>query len=182
MFKRAILSTIFGGIIFFVWGYVSWMVLPFYGQATKKFTNETELAAEFAQNVSGDGVYMMPHCTSDHNTTAHLPVIFAAYQSKFDMSSPKPYICSGITQLCIALFTTLLLLMVRPFGYFLRLCFVTFTGFVIYFATMVPAMIWMGYSTQYGVTMIVMNTIGFFLAGLVIAGLINTKKCGSGCA
>ena len=178
MFKRSLFSTILGGLIFFAWGYVSWMVLPFQAQATKKFSNETEMAAMFAQQASGDGVYMMPSCDGSKEDMSHLPILFASYKAHSDMHSAKPYICAVITQFCIALFVTLLLLMVRPFGYFLRLCFVTFLGFVIYFVTTVPMMIWMGYTMQYGVTMIVMGTIGFFIAGLLMAALINTKKLG----
>ena len=58
MFVRLILGTLLGGVILFVWGSISWTVLPWH--KVKSFTNGEAVGAMIGSGVEGRGIYVYP--------------------------------------------------------------------------------------------------------------------------
>jgi hypothetical protein len=58
-------SALLGGIIVFIWGIVSWMLLPWHMMTTHKFINEEQVATALKANAPQTGIYFLPSCQID---------------------------------------------------------------------------------------------------------------------
>lgn len=54
--------ALIGGLIVFIWGIVSWMLLPWHMMTTHKFINEEQVAMAIKANAPEDGIYFLPSC------------------------------------------------------------------------------------------------------------------------
>ena len=61
MASRIGLCSVAGGLALFVWGAVSWMVLPFNEQNLNSFSDEDAVAAVLSENTNGHGVFVYPN-------------------------------------------------------------------------------------------------------------------------
>src|SRR5947208_4178371 len=61
MNKSLILGGVLGGLALFVWGSISWMVLPWHLMTLEKFTNEATVAKALLANAGVSGVYLLPN-------------------------------------------------------------------------------------------------------------------------
>jgi hypothetical protein len=60
-----VIGTLLGGVVFFVWGAVSWMVLPWHSATIKALPNETLLTDTMRTVVKEPGLYCFPHPGDD---------------------------------------------------------------------------------------------------------------------
>lgn len=60
-------SALLGGIIVFIWGIISWMLLPWHMMTTHKFVNEEQVAMAVKANAPQSGIYFLPSCHVDDN-------------------------------------------------------------------------------------------------------------------
>lgn len=58
--KTILKGTIIGGIIAFVWGTISWMVIPWHQAMFQQFKNPANVESAILRNVEGPGVYTIP--------------------------------------------------------------------------------------------------------------------------
>ena len=60
--KRVLIAGIAGGLVVFVWGFLSWVVLHFSEDYTHQFVDEDAVAAVLAENADGPepGFYVIP--------------------------------------------------------------------------------------------------------------------------
>lgn len=184
--KTVIRCAVFGGIVAFVWGMFSWMVLPFHKMSMHTFRNEQQVAQAIMQNAPESGMYMMPSCTKKemgepkgamHERMKTGPVMSASIVLEgMDPSSMTPYVISLIIQIVGAYFITCLLLKCKSMPYMEQVFFVTLVGLVVGILGVLPGWNWMGYSCGFAITMIVDLVIAWFLAGLVIAKFAHPHK------
>ena len=59
--KAVIKGTIVGGIIAFIWGAVSWMVLPWHMNTMEHFKSDSSVQATILRNAPKSGVYVIPN-------------------------------------------------------------------------------------------------------------------------
>ena len=83
---RVILGGLLGGIVVFVWGYVSWMVLPWNQWPFRKFKSEAAVKALVSTGVEEDGVYLLPNANPDPDLSAEEKEAFQQ-QVQQDMES-----------------------------------------------------------------------------------------------
>lgn len=60
MLKKWLWAGIAGGLVAFIWGFFSWMVLPWHHETYHSFKNEAEVAMAIKENATGSGMYMLP--------------------------------------------------------------------------------------------------------------------------
>lgn len=180
-------STIVGGLIAFVWGILSWLVLPWHSVAIERFENEASVANVIRDNAMKDGVYILPNMyeanipgTSEEVRQELLvsneimqngPHMFCAVRlnGKNPYSSGASYVRALIFQFVTAFLITWLLLKTKNQSYMDRVWFVAcvaLIGGILYF---LPAWNFMCFPLGFAIVGIIDFVIGWFLAGLAIA-------------
>ena len=73
MSRPLIFGAALGGIVVFLWSFVSWTVLPWHKVDLLKFTNEEEVASVLARNVKTEGFYSLPAMAARRAVTTSSP-------------------------------------------------------------------------------------------------------------
>ncbi len=173
--------AVLGGIIIFIWGLLSWMVLPWHARSFNKFCNECKVAEVIRKNAPCSGMYILPNtygydcCTPpcDIEESRNLmdcgPVMFASIQlCGVNRCSVMPFLTSLFTYIIGAAIVAWMLLLSR-LSYWNAVIFVTLFGVAAALLGVMPAWIWWGFSGCYTLTIFFDLIIGWFLAGLLIA-------------
>lgn len=183
--KKLILGGLLGGLIVFVWGMVSWMVLPWHNLSMRKFTDESAVEKVLTANAPHGGLYVLPNgCAGTENLSpdqkkAAMKVSFEKMEkgpSAFVVFRPngtgKMFInmAKGIAlQMLLALMMTSLLLKAKPEHYSCRLGLVVMIALTAGLMCHVPNWIWWKFPTKYVAVEIADLVVSWFLAGLVLA-------------
>lgn len=166
--KKKLISVILGGIVLFIWGFISWGVLPWHSAVTNRLTDESEVARVLKQNAPTSGVYFLPFAEEDFKlgeTTAFLNILPNGYHG--DMGQ---MMTTGMIGQLISAFLMLLILQnTSHSGYWGKVRFITLVGFSIAFISHYTYWNWFEFGTSYVLLTILDALIGWFLAGLVMA-------------
>lgn len=185
MQKPLLLGRLFGGLVLFAWGAVSWMVLPWHMMTFEKFKDEATVAQVLSANASSPGVYILP------NAHQHEPGMTEAQQKAAEEDAMKrgaqgPFMLASITlhgwgsmgtamlvglltQIAGALLATWLLLKAGGLQYWGRVVFLVVFALTVAVLAHVPYWNWWNFSTSYTLVAFADLLIGWGLAGLVIA-------------
>ena len=58
--KSIVLGGVLGGLVLFVWGWVSWGVLPWHGMTLSQFQDENAVEEVLKKNAPEGGIYILP--------------------------------------------------------------------------------------------------------------------------
>lgn len=179
--------AILGGIIVFVWGIISWMLLPWHMMTTHKFANEEQVAEVIKKNALQDGIYFLPSChlemdgnkeTKQHEMMVAKdkmrkgPIVFASvHLGGMDPSSVRPFIGSLIIEIIAAFFATWLFLQTKAMPYARQVGWFAMLGLFAGIVCALPAWNWMCFSAGWTIVALLDLFIGWILAGLAIAKL-----------
>lgn len=178
---KLIVAGILGGIILFIWGTISWMVLPWHKKTMHEFTDQTAVSQVIQANAPTSGIYFSPSMKQKQQvaTTQQIkpPMIFAAINLKGMPATLWPcMIAALITQVIAAFLVAWLLMGTAMTHYICRVGFVVVFALAAGIVTHIPNWIWFRFSTDYTVVAIADLLIGWFLAGLVIAMIVPSRK------
>ena len=154
-----------GAVVLFVWGFFSWMVLPWHGKQFKAFSNESSVRDSILNNANENGIYSIP--SMDRCGKEPGPFIFASIKRDYSCSMAGSLISVFIMKFVAACVVTWLLLQTKLDNK-KSVTFITVIGFLIPFTALLPNVIWMGFPGMYAVTNILDSMIGWFFAGLAI--------------
>ncbi|HEV8583229.1 MAG TPA: hypothetical protein VGX68_29525 [Thermoanaerobaculia bacterium] len=170
MAKTLIKGALLGGIVLFLWNFISWTAIPWHNATMHRFTDDTQVTAALRENAPRSGVYVYP-TEEDSNSEQPVggPTIFLAYSTTGDASMTRPLILSFLLQVIIAGLVTALLYRAKNLTYWGRVAFVTFAAFTAGVVCFLPPWIWFRFATDYTLVMLADLTVGGFLLGLVIA-------------
>jgi hypothetical protein len=188
MNKSMMTSAVVGGIIVFVWGMLSWMILPWHKHSMMKFEHEESVAQVISANAKASGLYVLPNSfhhkegmTREENEhqkmkamqmMEHGPFMLASIRVEgMNYKSPAPYIVSLIIQIVSAFLITWLLLKTKGLSYMKQVGFITIVGLVAAILGYLPGWNWWGFPLCYTIVGMLDIIIGWFLAGLAIAKL-----------
>lgn len=59
--KKAVVGTVLGAVVFYVWGALSWMVIPWHDAAIRPLPQEQLVSDTLKTVVKDPGLYMFPH-------------------------------------------------------------------------------------------------------------------------
>ena len=179
---KAIFGILLGAIFAFVWMNISWMGLPFHERTLNKLGNEAEVAAAIKSGADKSGVYILPMGEAgDTNMEAKQkgPSMFAVIRpgANPDLSMGKMILRAFLTHLVCALIIGIMLGAAAPrLNYVGRVMFVVLGGLFAGLAAAYPNCIWWEFPASFVGLTIVDLVVGWGLAGLVMAGLINGKS------
>lgn len=188
MDKRIIRCAIFGGLIVFVWGMLSWMVLPWHQKSLHQFKDEQKVYEVIAENAPVSGIYILPNTYAHADGMSYLeinkqmveqkermtkgPIIFASvYLEGIEAMNIKCLVVSLLIQIIGAGMITWMLLQTKLTTYRKRVVFVTSVGLLVGILGLLPPWNSFGFSTYYTLALMVDLVVGWFLAGLAIGKL-----------
>ena len=171
---RHLLTSFLCSLVLFVWGFISWTVLPWHNTVANKFRSEAAVAEVLKQNAPRAGIYYLPFAQEDHKpgeTAAFVNVLpLGLLRGMGGMMAT-----AVIGQFVAALLVLLLLRTTSNLGYVGRVAFVGLVGVVIGFASHFPYWNWFGFSTAYVLVIIADSAVAWTLAGLVMARFVTGR-------
>lgn len=187
MQKSLILGGLLGGLVLFVWGSISWVVLPWHIMTFEKFKDEAAVAQALTANALQPGVYLLPNVhkhdpgmTEEQKRAEEAegmkrmvqgPAMFAAVTPQGAGGMSYALLIQLMTGMVGAFLATWLLLKTRPVSYWHRVGFLVVIALVTAVIAHVPYWNWWNFSTGYTAVTLADLLIGWFLASLVIAKL-----------
>lgn len=173
--NQNVLLSLVAGIVLFVWGFLSWAVLPWHMMVANQFTDEAAVSGVLKANTPRAGVYFLPFSEQDHG-----PDQVGAFANVLphgtEMNMGKQMAIGLITHIVSAFLVLTLLSMTAGLGYWAKIGFFATVGLTIGFASHATYWNWFGFSTAYVSVTIADILIGWILAGLVVAKFVNTKR------
>jgi hypothetical protein len=184
MKKSIWLGGLLGGVVAFLWGWVTWGVLPFHSSTLLKFKDEAPVLAALAANAPVPGVYLVPNgqagaeSLTPEQRKAQQEAAMKQWQSGpsaiMSVRTVGPSFGSILgAGVVIYLVSGLLLawLVSRTSGlsYWGKVGFVVVTAITAGVLVNLPEWNWWGFSTGYTAVAFFDLIVAWFLGGLVIA-------------
>jgi hypothetical protein len=185
--RKVIIGGLVGGIVIFVWGFISHMVLPIGEMGIRQIPNEDTVLAAMRTSISQPGFYFFPgrdmsRAPSQAEQQAwevkmkQGPTgILVIHPQGSEAMSPRQLGTELATDIVSALMAALLLSQVR-LGYWGRVLFVTLLGLFAFVTISVPYWNWYGFPTDFTAAEAIDQFAGWFLAGLVLAAIVRNKS------
>jgi hypothetical protein len=181
--KKAILGGVLGGLALFVWGMVSHMALPLGEVGVRSIPPSVEPAALAAMSsaMSERALYVFPGMDMSHSPSAEEQ---KAWQAKFDAGpagivvfNPKPtgsiptWLGTELAANILAALMAAIVMLHVPgsVGFGKRAALVALLGLLETFDIDLSQWNWYSFPTTYMLAQAVDHTVGWFLAGLVLA-------------
>ena len=184
MIKSIVLGAILGGLVAFLWSFISWEVLPWHEKALHTFQNEDEVLAVIASHTTGSGNYLLPGGPSQVGLNAEQkkaaqeiltqkmqkgPLMFASIRRGGFGSFTRGLVTQLLIQMVSALLLTWLLLQTTGLSYGRRVAFCAVVGLTASVIADLPNWNWWGFSGTYTVVNLVDYTLTWLFAGVVVA-------------
>lgn len=192
MQKTFILGGMLGGLALFVWGSISWMVLPWHMMTFEKFKDEATVAQALTANAGVSGVYLLPNVhkhdpgmTEEQKKAEEAegmkrmvqgPSMFAAVNLVGVGNMGHPLLITLLGNILSALLATWMLLKTHGLHYLGRVGFVMLIALTAAIVAYLPDWTWWRFSTSFTAVGVADLLIGWFLAGLVIAKVISPSS------
>ena len=187
--KKVILGGVLGGLVVFIWGMISWMVLPWHRGNFEQFQNGSAVQAVLVASAPKAGIYLLPgmhekgeSISSDqekalmkqaHEQMEKGPFAFVAMRPNGVGPMGMLMIRSLIIQIVGAFLLTWLLLMAKIESYLERIGFFSILAVTAGVICFLPEWNWWGFPARYTLVGIADLVIGWSLAGIVIARLTS---------
>lgn len=189
-----LIGIVLAGLVFFVWSAISWMALPWQRAVYKKFADEDAVARAIAANAPESGMYGLPEepkyppGASKEQREAIDKAVWDRIQTgptvtavvKFGGFAPLPrmLIVAFMTYVVVAALFGWMLAQTAGLSYAERVLFVTLAGLAAGVICRVPDWNWHQYPTNHTLVQIASLTIGWLLAGLVLAYFVRGQSVG----
>ncbi len=181
--KRSIIAVIVGGLIAFVWGFLSWTVFPWHQPVP--FENESEVATFLKQQVSSHNVYAYP--AWDHSKEYdHLaktkagPYVYATIRPQGAEPSMAVHMTVGIlTNMLAAAVLVFMIQNSRQHTFPGRLSIALLAGLFLGVMTAGPPWNWLGLPGTHAFAFLCDGIIPWTLAGAAIAKILPTPSAGA---
>ncbi|MCB0403342.1 MAG: hypothetical protein KDD51_01055 [Bdellovibrionales bacterium] len=187
--RKLTLGGIAGGVIYFLWSFFSWVLLPWHLATTEKFSDEDLVANALRANAPKKGIYILPNVhkqdpgtEKDYDRIAEEaakdrmrtgPFAFAAVTPNgMEPDMGRTMLLSFAAQILGAILLSYLLLQTTGLSYSKKVFFVAASAVTANVLCQFPYWIWWGFGTSYTLVSLLDVTIGWTLAGLAIAKIV----------
>jgi hypothetical protein len=184
---KILLGGVVAGIVIFLWGFVAHMLLPLGEMGLKTVPKEDELTAAIKKEVREPGLYFVPgrdmsKSQSQEEMEAHMAKVtkgpygfMVIYPDGRDVSFSKRLPIELGTNVVCALLAAIIVSQLRP-GFIVRVVSVALVGLLASIMTLVPYWNWYGFPTDFTLAQIVQHTVGWLLAGIVLASIVRPSS------
>jgi hypothetical protein len=181
---KILLGGVVGGLVIFLWGFVAHMLLPLGEMGLRTISNEDDLNAAIKKDVHEPGLYFVPgrdmsKSPSQEEMQVHMDKVskgpygfMVIYPNGRDPSLGKRLPIELGTNVVCALLAAILVSQLRS-GFIGRVACVTLIGILASIMTLVPYWNWYGFPTDFTLAQIAENTVGWLLAGVVLALIVR---------
>jgi hypothetical protein len=186
MTKNHLKAAVIGGLIVFLWGVISWMVLPWHEKCFKKFADESDVAEAISDNAKEAGVYVLPNTFAYRSDTSQKemhkgmqmmekgPFMFAVVHPKgMGKMSAKPFILSYIIAFLGAYIAISLFMHAKGLNFNQKVGFFALFGLGVAVLAELPLWNWWGVPFGYALVHMLDHVIAWSLAGLVIVKVLK---------
>ena len=184
---RIVLAAILGGVLMFVWGAVSHMLLPFERNALKPLPNEAQVLSTLSANIDQPGMYYFPwidmYGKAPPQQQAEWELKLASGPSGLlvykpnggEAMSPRQLVTEFVSNL-LAAFLGALLLVQLPGGPGRRVLSLALVGVAAWLSISVSQWNWYGFATPFLLGDLADQFGGWLLAGIGMATLIRPRR------
>lgn len=186
---RLIIAAISGGIVMFMWGAISHMLLNIEGSSLKPMPNEAAVSAALKSNIAEPGMYFLPGMDMTKTATAEEQAAWAAkykegptalliyHPTGDDVMSPRQFGIQFGSNFATALVGTIIL-MFAAVSFSRGVIISTLVGLAAWISISIPYWNWYKFPSEFIRGELIDQIAGWFLAGLVMAFVL--RKRGSG--
>lgn len=172
MIKYITKVGVIGGIILFLWSFLSWTILPWHHTTTHQFINESQVATVLKDNAHKKGIYLIPFADTqkvDGITSAFVSIIPSTSINDMNMvrKSIIDIICNTILMMIASIY------LYRSTNIILHM---SILGLLIGLGGHLPLWNWFSFDIKFVMGMIADSTIAWALSGVVIAKFIPTPQ------
>jgi hypothetical protein len=181
--KRIAIAAIAGGVIVFIWGAISHMLLPFGSMGFSTLPNEDAVTAALKSSIPDEGLYIFPGIDMSGDATEEEQAAWAArlrsgprgllvyHPQGSEPMSPRQLLSELLANvLAAAVAAFLVSLMAAAYGR--RVLAVALLGLFGWLSLEVSFWIWYGFPGSFIAAEAVTEVVGWFLAGLAIARIV----------
>ncbi len=184
---RLMLATLLGGIVMFIWGALSHMVLGLEATAVRPIPNEEPVVAAMKANVTEPGVYFVPGMDMTKQATQEQmdawsakykegPTAMVVYNpSGADVFTPRQFVAQLASDIGAALFGSVILLFASV-GFTRGVMISVLIGIAGWTAILIPYWNWYRFPFEFIRADLVDQIAGWFLAGLVMAFFMRRRE------
>jgi len=186
--KRLLFGAVLGGIILFIWGWLSWSVFPIHTASLRNINNEDAVISAMHVNMDQKGVYVFPGMPTSQD-----PAVMEEWSQKYqqgpvgmiiyDPDGSEPMMPA---QMIVGIIISILASYLASWflsrstavtsSYFARVAYCGMLGIFVSLVSHLVNWNWMGYPLDYTMAWIMDAVIGWLLAGLGIASIVKTPK------
>ncbi|MBM4166028.1 MAG: hypothetical protein FJ218_03805 [Ignavibacteria bacterium] len=185
--KRTILAGFLGGLVFFLWGFISWRVIGLHDGVMHPLPNGDSLSVTLRGNIPARGVYVYPLHAEANTDVAQKevedkyrrgPLVFMAFSPNgADPFMRNEMIVGVLITFFVAWLASWILSRSTAIAepYFSRVAFVAVLGLL---GTSYHDLInwnWLGFPFDYTLVAVADSIFTWFLAGLVIAKIVKIE-------
>jgi hypothetical protein len=181
------MGALAGGAVLWVWGALSWGVLPWHHATFRRFSNEEDLARAILVHCPRSGVYGLPAAAHEPGITREQrdardraaaermragPVITAIVQRGGFGSVPAAMLRAFAIYALAAAIVTWLLMQTSGLSYWRQTAFVAAIGATAGSLCRLTDWNWHGYAAPYTLINVADHIVGGFLMGLALAAIV----------
>jgi len=186
--KQLLFGALVGCVILFVWGWLTWSLIPIHISSIRNIGNEDSVISAMRINMDRKGVYVFPGMPAPDNKTAmdtytqkcqRGPMGFIVYNPEGSDPMPVSQMVIGLVLFFISAYIASWFLSrstAAASGYIVRVSFCGMLGLFISISTHILNWNWMDFPFDYTLSWVLDSVVGWLLAGLGIAAIVKTQK------
>jgi hypothetical protein len=188
MRRTLVLGGSLGGVALFVWGMISYMLLPWHTATLEKFTDETAVSQALSAHAAGSGMYLLPNphrydpglsdaqrkAAQEDGMTRMMqgPFMFAAVGLRGTRDTGAALALNLLANILSASLVTWLLLQTTGLHYWGRVGFVVAIALTTCVIAYAPYWIWWSFSSSFTAVEFADHLTGWALTGMVISRFV----------
>ncbi|HJT79654.1 MAG TPA: hypothetical protein VJ719_00535 [Chthoniobacterales bacterium] len=186
MTMRIFIAGIIGGIVMFIWNFISHDMLPIGHVGVSRMANETQVIDALKTNLSNDykALYFFPWIDPKASADAKKeamekigtsPSGMLVYHPSRPLSFPRLILIELGKDVFVAILALFLLSSTRLLTAGSRILFVTIVGVIAAISTNISYWNWLGFPKSYTFAHVFMDTVGYLLVGIVGALVLRNR-------
>ncbi len=184
---RVLIAALVGSIVYFAWGAISWMALPWHNNTMHTIDNEAAITAQLKEALTESGVYFFPGMPDDNSPEAWAQYTERHRQGPYGMmfyhaqgSEPMPpstFAVGFALDFVNALVAAWLVFLTgrSAKGFIGRLGVVAALGIVAAVTSDLMAWNWMHQNTEFSLVNAADHVVSFILMGIPIACIVKPR-------
>jgi hypothetical protein len=183
---RVVLAGLAGGVVVFVWGAVAHMMLPLGEMGVRQLPSEDKVVGTMKDAIREPGFYFFPGIDRSKAAEAEQKAwekkikegptgVLIIHPEGGEAMSPRQLGTELGSNIVSALLAAFVLTQVRS-GYGMRVLLVTLMGIFGFSSISVSYWNWYGFPSDFTIAEAITETVGWLLAGLVLAAIIRPSK------